>query len=117
MAAHTAALQGGFLLILGDSSVGKTRMAHHLIHEFVPDFALVHPDTAELIVHLADATFPLPKLVVWLDELQYYLQGPHQRGTTYLTATTIRKLLDARGCPGSRGTSRVAVPRLRPAMR
>jgi hypothetical protein len=70
-------------------------MAHHLIHEFVPDFALVHPDTAELIVHLADATFPLPKLVVWLDELQYYLQGPHQRGTTYLTATTIRKLLDA----------------------
>ena len=55
----------------------------------LPDWWLVHPAGAAEVAALAQA--PMPRTVVWLDELQRYLGGEHG-----LTGGVMRALLDAR---------------------
>jgi len=75
--------KGCFLLLVGKSSVGKSRSLYEALHEIVPDWFLLHPaDTAELRQLGQSATAPS---VVWLDELQKYLTGG-------LTAGDVRAL-------------------------
>jgi hypothetical protein len=81
-----AAERGGFLLLIGGSSVGKTRCAMEAVKALLPDWWLVHPDGPAEVGALARA--PLPRTVVWLDELQRYLDGEHG-----LTVGVIRSLL------------------------
>jgi metal-responsive CopG/Arc/MetJ family transcriptional regulator len=83
-----AAQQGGFLLLVGGSSVGKTRSAVEAVKELLPDWWLVHPAGPTEVAALAAA--PSPRTVVWLDELQRYLDGEHG-----LTAAVVRALLNA----------------------
>ncbi|MGN9914650.1 hypothetical protein ACTMTJ_44675 [Phytohabitans sp. LJ34] len=90
-----ARVRGGFLLILGDSSVGKTRLAYELAREVIPDFTVLHPDTAQTLMDMAAAGSTPPRLLVWLDEFQRYLQGPFLRGPTALTQADVQRLLDA----------------------
>jgi hypothetical protein len=84
-----AARRGGFVLLVGGSSVGKTRSAAEAVKVLLPDWWLVHPADAAEVTALADA--PTPQLVVWLDELQRYLDG--EQG---LTGAVVRALLNAR---------------------
>lgn len=84
-----AAERGGFVLLVGGSSVGKTRSAYEAVRTVLPDWSLVHPAGPEEAAALARQ--PLPRTVVWLDELQRYLAG--ERG---LTGGVVRALLDAR---------------------
>ena len=89
---------GGFLMLVGDSSVGKTRLLYETAYDVLPDFAVLAPDLGDggLVNSIAEATFPLPKLIVWLDELQRFLDGPAAApGSTPITATAVRHLLDA----------------------
>jgi len=79
---------GCFVLLLGESAVGKTRTLYEAIQATLPDWWLVHPDSAEALCRLADA--PSARTVVWLDELQRYLGG--RQG---LTAGPVRALLQA----------------------
>ncbi|WP_426503089.1 tetratricopeptide repeat protein [Dactylosporangium sp. McL0621] len=76
-AIQAAAADGGFVLLLGGSSVGKTRALYEAIHAELPEWWLLHPaDSPAITVH---AETPTPRTVVWLDELQRYLnhaQGP-----------------------------------------
>lgn len=66
------------------------------MREVLPDFILLHPSNAELVRLLAKATYPLPPLVIWLDELQKYLEGPYcQGGSDPLTADTLEDLIMA----------------------
>jgi hypothetical protein len=83
-----AAEKGGFVLLVGGSSVGKTRSAYEAITALLPDWWLVHPDGPAEIAGLAAA--PARRMVMWLDELQRYLDG-----TYGLTGGVIRKLLNA----------------------
>ena len=83
-----AAQRGGFVLLVGGSSVGKTRCAAEAVRTLLPDWWLVHPGSAADVAALARA--PLPRTVVWLDELQRYLDG--ERG---LTGAVTRSLLNA----------------------
>jgi len=85
-----AAERGGFVLLVGGSSVGKTRCAAEAIRALVPDWQLVHPAGPAEVAALADA--PPPRTVVWLDELQRYLDGEHG-----LTGGMVRALLGAPG--------------------
>ncbi|MEU5144860.1 hypothetical protein [Streptomyces sp. NPDC021139] len=79
-----AAEHGGFVLLVGGSSVGKTRSLYEAIRDAVPDWGLVQPmDAGELQRPAARR-----KVVVWLDELQNHLAD--DRG---LTAATVRALL------------------------
>ena len=78
--------RGGFVLLVGGSSVGKTRSAFEAVSALVPDWWLVHPANPAEVAALAAA--PTPRTVVWLDELQRYLSGEHG-----LTGGMIRALL------------------------
>ena len=70
-----AAERGGFVLLVGGSSVGKTRCAVEAVRAVLPDWWLVHPAGPAEVAALAAA--PPPRTVVWLDELQGYLDGEH----------------------------------------
>jgi hypothetical protein len=84
----TAEERGGFVLLVGGSSVGKTRSAVEAVKELLPDWWLVHPAGPDQVAALAAA--PLPRTVVWLDELQRYLDSEHG-----LTGPVVRALLNA----------------------
>ena len=83
-----AAERSGFVLLVGGSSVGKTRCAVEAVKALLPDWWLVHPAESGEVAALA-AT-PSPRTVVWLDELQRYLDGEHG-----LTGAVVRALLNA----------------------
>ena len=84
----SAAQRGGFVLLVGGSSVGKTRCAVEAVKTLLPDWWLVHPGGPAEVNALAQA--PPPQTVVWLDELQRYLDGEHG-----LTGAVVRALLNA----------------------
>ena len=83
-----AAKRGGFVLLVGGSSVGKTRCAAEAVKVLLPDWWLVHPASPAEVAALAVAS--PPRTVVWLDELQRYLDGGHG-----LTGSVVRALLNA----------------------
>jgi hypothetical protein len=83
-----AAARGGFVLLVGGSSVGKTRCAAEAVKAVLPDWWLVHPAGSAEVAVLAAA--PPSRTVVWLDELQRYLDGEHG-----LTGGVVRALLNA----------------------
>ncbi len=85
-----AARPGGFVLLTGGSSVGKTRCAAEAVKTLLPDWWLIHPAGPAEVATLAAA--PPARTVVWLDELQRYLDGEHG-----LAGGTIRALLNAPG--------------------
>ena len=85
---EAAAQRGGFVLLVGGSSVGKTRCAVEAVKTLLPDWWLVHPAGPAEVTALAQA--PPPRTVVWLDELQRYLDGEHG-----LTGAVVRALLTA----------------------
>jgi TIR domain len=82
-----AAERGGFVLLIGGSSVGKTRSAAEAVRALLPDWWLVHPAGPDQLAALAQV--PFPRMVVWLDELQRYLDGEHG-----LTGAVVRALLN-----------------------
>jgi hypothetical protein len=84
----TAAERGGFVLLVGSSSVGKSRSAFEAVSVLLPDWWLVHPAGPGDVAALASA--PTARTVVWLDELQRYLDGEHG-----LTGGVVRALLSA----------------------
>ncbi|MDZ5446907.1 hypothetical protein U2F26_29970 [Micromonospora sp. 4G57] len=87
--AISAAQQGGFVLLVGDSSVGKTRSLFEAVKAELPEWWLVQPGDAAAVAEFAGD--PAPRTVVWLDELQRYLDA-----TPSLPAKTVRSLIDAR---------------------
>ena len=51
-----AAARGGFVLLVGGSSVGKTRCAAEAVRALLPDWWLVHPAGASEVAALAAAS-------------------------------------------------------------
>lgn len=74
MAVTAAAASGGFVLLIGGSSVGKTRALLESVRAVVPDWWLLHPADTPALRVFADQ--PATRTVVWLDELQRYLDHP-----------------------------------------
>jgi hypothetical protein len=65
--------RGGLIVLVGGSSVGKTRCAFEAINAVVPSWWLLHPADAE---HVRQAAVDPPAhLLVWLDELQLRRDG------------------------------------------
>jgi hypothetical protein len=69
---EAAAQRGGFVLLVGGSSVGKTRSAAQAVTTLLRHWWLVRPDGPGQVAELAA---PGRQMVVWLDELQLYLDG------------------------------------------
>ena len=82
--------QGCFVLLVGGSSVGKTRTLWETVLATVPDWWLLHPDRDHPERLQAMAAAPTPRTVVWLDEFQRYLGVDGG-----LTPGTVRTLLGA----------------------
>jgi Helix-turn-helix domain len=80
--------RGCFVLLMGGSSVGKTRTLYEAVAATLPQWWLVHPDDADAIRTLATA--PTARTVLWLDELQRYFGADGG-----LNAGTVRALLRA----------------------
>ena len=85
---RAAASGGGFVLLVGGSSVGKTRSAYEAVRALLPDWWLVQPDGPGEVAALAAA--PPTRTVVWLDEVQRYLD--RENG---LTGGVLRSFLSA----------------------
>ncbi|MFI6816009.1 hypothetical protein ACIBG7_26630 [Nonomuraea sp. NPDC050328] len=62
---------GGLILLVGGSSVGKTRSAFEAVRVLLGDWWLLHPANVAQIRSVAQD--PPTRLVVWLDELQRYI--------------------------------------------
>ena len=86
----TAAARSGFVLLVGGSSVGKTRSAAEAVKELLAGWVLFHPAGPEELTALTWQ--PPTRAVIWLDEIQRYLGGP-----AGLTGGAVRALLSAPG--------------------
>jgi hypothetical protein len=87
-----AAQRGGFVLLVGGPLAGKTRTAAEAVKALLPDWWLVHPAGPTEVAALPRS--PVPRTVVWLDELQRYLAGEGA-----LTGEVVRALLGGRTRP------------------
>jgi hypothetical protein len=63
--------RGGFILLVGRSSVGKTRTAYEAVRAVTPRSWLHHPADAGTVRELVSRTGH--RHVIWLDEFQRYL--------------------------------------------
>ncbi|MFD9270926.1 tetratricopeptide repeat protein [Streptomyces goshikiensis] len=71
-----AAQQGGLVLVLGESTAGKTRAAHHAVRECaaLAGYRVLAPDTGpDLVIAVDVLTATLARCVVWLDDLERFL--------------------------------------------
>ncbi|MET7574896.1 tetratricopeptide repeat protein [Streptomyces sp. NPDC005492] len=79
--------RGGFVLLVGDSTAGKSRAAYEAMIATLPDHVLIVPqDRASLPAALAQAAEER-ECVLWLSDLERYL------GTDGLTRTNIARIL------------------------
>lgn len=85
-----AAGQGGFVLLLGDSSAGKTRSLYEGVRAMLSEWWLIHPDAAGLAALQTLESEQARRTIVWLDELSEHLETPAP-----LTAATARHLIGA----------------------
>jgi tetratricopeptide (TPR) repeat protein len=83
---HAAVTSGGFVLIVGESTAGKTRLAYEALRALRPNHAFVCPAPSVLSV-LLPAVQKEKRCVVWLDDLERYL------GAQGLTVTLLAQLL------------------------
>jgi hypothetical protein len=97
--ADRACRDGGFLILVGDSAVGKTRLLYELAAAKLPGFYVLAPTLgdATVINAISEADIPLPPLLIWLDELHRFLPGRYlPEGGTALKASALEVLLKAR---------------------
>ncbi|MGP3941880.1 hypothetical protein [Streptomyces sp. 6N106] len=92
---HAAVTSGGFVLIVGESTAGKTRLAYEALRAVRPNHSFACPTPSGLSA-LLPAVQKEKRCVVWLDDLERYL------GAQGLTATLLAQLLGG----GSRAEAR-----------
>lgn len=83
-----AGQRGGMVLLVGTSAVGKTRTLFEAVRAVLPDWWLLHPANSEDLQEFA--TNAVGRTVLWLDELQDYLD--HADG---VPAGRVRALIEA----------------------
>lgn len=86
--------QDRFVLLVGESTAGKSRAAYELIRAELPSYRLVAPtrrESAQAAARIAAAT---SRCVLWLDDLERFL------GSGGLAGTAVRSVLDTgKGAP------------------
>ncbi|MDH6612435.1 hypothetical protein M2164_008070 [Streptomyces sp. SAI-208] len=80
-------IRGGFILLIGESTAGKTRSAYEAIQAVLQDFFLVRPLTRASIPAALQAVQAHKRCVVWLDDLENYL------GPDGLTEAAVRRMI------------------------
>lgn len=85
-----ALLEGGFVLIVGESTAGKTRLAYEVARLCFPRHAFVCPLTRPALAHALKVARRRRRTVLWLDNLENYL------GADGVTASALTGLLQGR---------------------
>ncbi|MBN6040349.1 hypothetical protein [Amycolatopsis sp. 195334CR] len=62
-----------FVLIVGESTAGKSRAAYEAIHELLPDHRLIVPGNREAVGVAIAAILDSSRSVLWLDDIERYL--------------------------------------------
>jgi len=84
---ESAIRQSGFVLVVGESTAGKTRAAFEAIRARLPNHRFIRPRGRTAIPVLVTAVLRERRCVVWLDDLEQYL------GTDGLTADLIALMI------------------------
>lgn len=82
-----AVLESGFVLIVGESTAGKTRLAYEVARSCFPRHAFVRPLARPALAHAVKVARRRRRAVLWLDDLENYL------GADGLTASAVAGLL------------------------
>jgi len=84
---HEVLRRDRFVLIVGESTAGKTRLAYETVRALLPNHRLVEPASRASAQDAVSLAVSLSKSVVWLDDLERFL------GTGGLTAAGMRDVL------------------------
>lgn len=87
---HLAAA-GAFVLIVGDSTAGKSRAAYEALTATLPQHTLVAPQARTALPYAIEQTAGTPRAVLWLDDLERFL------GDGGLSRNLITRFLDTKG--------------------
>jgi eukaryotic-like serine/threonine-protein kinase len=79
--------RGGFIVLVGDATAGKTRTAFEAMQAVLPDYLFIAPSKLEGVRVAIQEAAVTRKCVLWLDELQDFL------GPDGLTRTAIAALM------------------------
>ena len=92
-----AVVSGGFVLLVGDEGVGKTRALYEVSVKELSGFPVVvpQPERPDAIEKLCAACGELPRFVLWLDGRERFLRCPDKQAADRLYAW-LRSLLDIR---------------------
>ncbi|MGV9295617.1 hypothetical protein [Amycolatopsis sp. NPDC003676] len=82
--------QGGFVLVVGESTAGKTRMVYEVARATCADHTLLAPANRDALASVAEAVADTPRCVLWLDDLERFM------GTGGLTPNLLDKILSRR---------------------
>jgi tetratricopeptide (TPR) repeat protein len=82
---------GGFVLLVGDSTAGKTRMAFEAMQATLPDHALIAPVGVDAIPAAISQAADARRCVLWLDDLGRFL------GPGGISAAHVGRLLSGSG--------------------
>ena len=63
----------GFVLLVGDSTAGKTRAAFEAVRAVLPDHLLIVPDGRDGVVAAVAEALTLRRCVLWLDDLERFI--------------------------------------------
>lgn len=80
---------GGFILLSGESTAGKTRVAYEAVRRVLPDHHLVAPASRESVRTVVETVVDQRRCVVWLDDVERFF-GAHG-----LTVPLLHRLLAA----------------------
>lgn len=64
---------GQFVLLVGDSTAGKTRTAYEAVKAELPDHFLIVPDRAGVLDAALDAVAGSKRSILWLDDVERFL--------------------------------------------
>ncbi|KAA2264324.1 tetratricopeptide repeat protein [Solihabitans fulvus] len=90
---HGLIARGGFVLLVGDSTAGKTRTAYEAVMATVPDHVAIAPKNRQAVAAAVDRAVRATNCVLWLNDLEHYL------GADGLTRDMVAKVLSGQGHP------------------
>ncbi|MET8330060.1 tetratricopeptide repeat protein [Streptomyces sp. NPDC005181] len=82
--------ESGFVLIVGESTAGKTRLAYEVARSRFPRHAFVRPMDGTALAHAIGIARRRRRALLWLDDLENYL------GADGVTASALTELLQGR---------------------
>ncbi|WP_435191404.1 hypothetical protein [Streptomyces sp. bgisy126] len=82
--------ENGFVLVIGESAAGKTRLAYEVARSCFPRHAFVRPMAEPALAHAVEVASRRRRAVLWLDDLENY------PGADGMTASAPAELVQGR---------------------